>query len=266
MDAESVFQPVDPWPKPERSDCIFYHSITYPDGETVDAAWDIRGMFEGYIGNYPIAGKTLLDVGTASGFLAFHAEKAGATVTALEARTARELNHIPIRGLPYHDDRRAFIAAQGEHLRRLKNSYWYGWHKFSSKAETIYAPLAELPFLDRKFDVVLAGAILEHLPDPVTVIGDLARLAKEAVIIAYTPVADTDELVMKAALNWLIGTGPENSYTWWTLSRGLYTHVFRNLGFSVKFVDAYAIPTFSGSTATVTRPTIIARRQPRKGQ
>ena len=63
------------WPAPAKSDCTFYHSIDYPDGDSVTGVWDIRGKFEQYLGNYSLKGQTVLDVGTASGFIAFEAEK-----------------------------------------------------------------------------------------------------------------------------------------------------------------------------------------------
>jgi SAM-dependent methyltransferase len=255
------FTTVTPWPMPKKDDCLFYHSMTFPDGENIEAAWDVRGLFQDYIGHYPIRGKTLLDVGTATGFLSFEAEKAGAIVTSLDAATGRELNYIPIEGHQYHGNRPAFIEASNYNLKMLKNSYWYGWHKFASKAAVEYIPIADLPFWDRKFDVVLAGAIVEHLPDPVTMIGNIARLATEAVIIAFVPVNETDELTMIAGDNWA-GNTVDHSYTWWILSRGLYRKIFDNLGFSVEFVDSQAIPTFANQTEPVTRKTVIARRRP----
>lgn len=45
---------------------------------------------------------------------------------------------------------------------------------------------------ERKFDVIFAGAIVEHISDPVSAIGAFARLANEAVIISMTGVVDTD--------------------------------------------------------------------------
>ena len=69
------FSPVKPWPLPRKEDCLFYHSMTYPNGETVEGVWDLRGVFAQYIGNYPIKSKTVLDVGTATGFLAFESER-----------------------------------------------------------------------------------------------------------------------------------------------------------------------------------------------
>jgi hypothetical protein len=140
------FESVSPWPLPERDDCYFYHSITLTSGEEVEGFWDIRGMFEQYIGNYQLAGKTVLDVGTASGFLAFGAERAGATVTAIDASTAREFARIPFRLSDYHLNRSEFVTYTDDWLKRLKNSFWYAWHGQDSKVQVVYAPLADLPF------------------------------------------------------------------------------------------------------------------------
>src|SRR6185312_16889944 len=98
----------------------------------------------------------------------------------------------------YHRDREAWIKKYDvEHVRPLKKAFWYSWHKLNSSVEVIYAPLDELYLWDRKFDVVFAGAIIEHLSDPLSSIGTLARLANEAVIIASTNILDTDEQMMR---------------------------------------------------------------------
>lgn len=234
--------------------------MAFPDGEVIPAAWDIRGAFEGYIGGYPIAGKTLLDVGAASGFLTFEAERAGATVTSLEARSGADFTQVPHAASTYLTDRTAFVAETDEILRKLKNSYWYGWHKMNSRAEVVYAPLNDIATWDRRFDVVLAGAITEHLSDPVTAIGNLSVLAREAVIIAFDPVVDSDELTMTAGPNWN-ALGHRQDHTWYFLSRGLYRRVFGNLGFDTTFVDSYAIPLFAGAATPFRRTTVVAVRR-----
>jgi 2-polyprenyl-3-methyl-5-hydroxy-6-metoxy-1,4-benzoquinol methylase len=242
-----------PWPMPDQLDCVFYHSLTYPDGQSIDGAWDIRGIFQQYIGNYPIIGKTLLDVGTAGGFLAFEAERAGAKVTALDALRASEFGRIPYKGSLYDTDRRAHDEQTEAWFTRLKNGFWYSWHQYASSVEMVYAPLSRLPYWERKFDVVLAGAIFDHLSDPVKVIGDLAGLAREALIIAFTPVTDSKWQFMETVTDW---TNPAHNFTFWMLSRGLYERVFANLGFSVEIVSAKA----RTGGDEYTRPTIIARR------
>jgi hypothetical protein len=72
------------------------------------------------------------------------------------------------------------------------------------------------------FDVVVAGAIIEHLSDPATAIGHFAQIASEAVIIAFTPVVDSDRLLMETMNDW---ANPQFDYSWWAISRGLYRRV-----------------------------------------
>jgi SAM-dependent methyltransferase len=254
------FTPQRPWPLPECQPPLFYHSMDFPDGTSVRGHWDIRGRFAEYIGRYPISGKTVLDVGTATGFLAFSAEQAGARVTALEMRDAWEFTRVPHQGSPYQRDRADWVRSMHEHhLRPLKAGFWHAWHKFNSSVEVIYTPLDRLHAWDRTFDVVLAGAIIEHLSDPVSAIGILARLAREAVIIAFTNVVDTDELLMRPTEHGM--SNPAVDFEWWLLSRGLYRQVFENLGFTLNFAESTASYTpYEGFEEKHVRPTIIARR------
>ena len=254
MFSPDTFKPVAPWPLASPDACTFYHSMDCLDGTMVTGPWDIRGRFAEYIGHYPISGKTFLDVGTASGFLAFAAEQAGARVTALEGLHASEYCQIHFSGLGYHEDRAAHDAMMETWFATLKNSFWYGWHHNRSAVEAVYAPLAALPYWKRQFDVVLAGAILEHLSDPVTVVWSLTQLAREAVIIAFTPVVMDDAQTMVTANGW---ANPEHNYTWWIISSGLYRRMFDNVGFDMELVSATAL--LNGVEHV--RPTIIARRR-----
>jgi hypothetical protein len=244
---------------PSKKDCYFYHSITYPDGETVNGTWDIRGKFNGYIGNYPINGKTILDIGTASGFLAFSAEAAGGIVTALEAAHPIEFKRVPVKDTRYFDCRREWQNFVNEtHLVPLKNSWWYGWEKFGSNCKLVYGAIEELYYWDERFDVVLAGAIVEHISDPITAIGAMARIARDAVIIAFTEVSETDDLLMQP----IQGMDPDHDYLWWRLSRGLYRKLFGQLGFDVEFAEtAHAIANTLSGPVEFSRPSIIARRR-----
>jgi SAM-dependent methyltransferase len=253
MILQSDFDPAPYRPIPKFENCAFYHSLDFDDGSSVVGPWDIRGRFEQYIGNYPIAGKTMLDVGTATGFLTFAAEKAGAKVTALEGRSIAEYCQLHFSGLQYHEDRAAFVKQNEVWFETLKNGFWYCWHKMHSKAEVVYAPMTALPYWTRRFDVVLAGATLEHLSDPVSVIWSLTQLATEAVIIAFTPVIMDEAQFMATANDW---NDPKNNFTWWSLSLGLYRRIFANVGFEIELVFATAV----AGGVEHKRPTIIARR------
>ena len=256
-DTSTIFEPVEPWPLPQKDECRFYHDLDLPDGETITGVWDIRGRFDQYIGNVPLAGKSVLDVGTASGFLAFAAEQAGAVVTAAEAHDARDIRLLHFRDASYHRDRTSFLHEYEDSLLKLKNGFWYAWHRLDSSVEVVYAPIDAFPLWRRRFDVVIAGAIIEHLADPVSSICNMALLAEETLIIAFTPVEDTDEQLMRTANRW---DDPVYCYTWWTLSRGLYERILGNIGFSVEFVTATAVTQAGDQRVVAERPTIIARR------
>ncbi|SFI05287.1 hypothetical protein SAMN02799642_00550 [Methylobacterium brachiatum] len=234
--------------------------MEFPDGTSVKGSWTISD-FDQYIGNYDLNGKYVLDIGTASGYLAFNAEKAGADVTALDAASTHEFRHVPFaESLSYRDVRRFREVWNSENLIPIKNSWWYAWHKYNSRAKCVYAPMPELyEWPEQMFDVVMAGAIVEHLSEPVFAIGAWARLAREAVLIPFTDVVPEDDLLMRSI------TPLEDSrinYVWWHLSRGLYNKIFNNLGFDVHYTTAYAQHNDAvGGAEKATRPSIVAIRR-----
>src|SRR5713226_1761530 len=58
-----------------KEDCAFYHVCDLPGAGQVGHHWDLRDTIDDYLGRYKFSGKTVLDVGTASGFLTFEMEK-----------------------------------------------------------------------------------------------------------------------------------------------------------------------------------------------
>ncbi len=244
-----------PWPQPLLENCEFYHSFDLPRRGHVEGAWDLRGKFEEYVGGVDLKNRTVFDLGTASGFLAFSAEQAGASrVVAHDAAEMSDTERVPFKDGRYWINKREWSAQGKLGLDRVKNSFWYVHHAFNSKVQAHYGSIDGLLSVSDRFDVVVAGAIFEHLADPVTAIGACCRLSTDIVVIGFTPVHDSEEEFLKPAISW---DNAEADYVWYALSRGLYRRVFDNMGFSLEFVPC-AIE-FHGQR--IERSTIVARRR-----
>src|SRR6516165_11122315 len=61
----------------DPSTCYFYQSMEQPGFGLQRGEWDLRGRFDEYIGHVDLAGARVLDVGCASGYLSFSAERSG---------------------------------------------------------------------------------------------------------------------------------------------------------------------------------------------
>jgi hypothetical protein len=64
--------------------CIFYHTMDIPGYGHVQGDWDLRGHERQYLGNVDFAGKRVLEVGTASGYLPMYFQPDAKTVGSKE--------------------------------------------------------------------------------------------------------------------------------------------------------------------------------------
>ncbi len=145
----------------DREKCFFYHTIDLKDGTTIEGHWDLRGRYADYTGHVDLTGARVLDVGTASGFLSFSAEAAGAReVVSFDLDTAERQHLLPFHGTPYVTDHASWVRAQTAAFDTWKNAYWFTHQKLGSRARAIYGDVYDLPDGIGTFDVVILGAIL----------------------------------------------------------------------------------------------------------
>jgi 2-polyprenyl-3-methyl-5-hydroxy-6-metoxy-1,4-benzoquinol methylase len=79
-------------------ECFFYHTMDLPKFGLVHGHWDLRGRFEEYVGGVEVSGKSVLDIGTATGFLSFEAEKRGATrVLSFDMSDVKHQTFLPFK-------------------------------------------------------------------------------------------------------------------------------------------------------------------------
>ena len=84
-----------PWNVGSIADCEFYHTMDIPRIGVVRGQWDLRGGVDAYLGGVNLAGKRVLEVGPASGFLTTEMEKRGADVVALEVTDDPGWDFVP---------------------------------------------------------------------------------------------------------------------------------------------------------------------------
>lgn len=216
-------------------DCFFYHAMDLPGLGLVRAHWDLRGRFDDYIGGVDVSGKSVIDVGAATGFLSFEAEKHGASrVLSFDMSDPRQQTFLPFKNKLYSRDRERWVKEYGAEIEQWKNAYWLCHRLLKSKAEVYYGDIYELPAELGKFDVAIVGSVLEHLNDQITALASIARLTKETMVVV-SPLLDTDERIARFEA---LASNPAGDFTWWTYSLGVYREVFAMLGFQIAKVSS----------------------------
>ena len=238
-------------------DCYFYHTMDVPGFGLVRGHWDLRGRFEDYVGGVGVAGKSVLDVGAATGFLSFEAERLGASrVVSFDMGDVRQQAFVPFKDKLYYRDYESWVYYHTRTVEKWKNAYWLCHRRLGSRAEVYYGDIYALPAELGQFDVAIVGAVLEHLSDQVTALGSIARLTRERMVLV-TPLIQTDERVARFEPR---ADRPEQDFTWWTYSVGLYREVLAILGFRVERIT-YSNYYHEYEGRFEERPTVVAVRE-----
>src|SRR6266550_939138 len=216
------------------ADCFFYHTMDLPGLGQVRGQWDLRGRFNEYIGGVELDEKSVIDVGTATGFLSFEAEKNGAArVFSFDIADPRQQDFLPFKDKLYSRDPARWAKQYGAEVEQWKNAYWLCHRLLESKAEVYYGNIYELPQELGQFDVAIVGSVLEHLNDQITALASIARLTNETIVLV-SPLLQTDERIARFEA---LSGNPDAAFTWWTYSLGVYREVLGMLGFSIAKVS-----------------------------
>lgn len=208
--------------------CVFYHTIDLPNGDTVWGHVDLRGRERAYLGGIDLEGKTVLEVGPATGHLAFFMEQHGATVTCLELPHTEVGDLVPRIDLENWDQ---ILADRRRHLDQIVNGFWYCHGKLKSETQVIYGTVDDLIKAGATFDIVVLGGVLLHLRDLQLRLQQFASLTRQEIVITEQLMAPLDRSD-SAPIVWLAPSkGNEVWDHWWRFGPGYFSGYLPILGF-----------------------------------
>ncbi|RUL89106.1 class I SAM-dependent methyltransferase [Tautonia sociabilis] len=177
MDDAGVFE--RPRVVEEVADCHFYHVMDLPGIGTVGGEWDLRGRESAYLGGEPLAGRRVLELGTASGALCRYMDGQGAEVVGFDLGPEQRWDIVPFARF----DLEAMAEGSREHIRRLNNAWWLVHRRCGLRAKLVLGSVHRIPDAIGPVDVSTACAILLHLRDPFGALANAARLTRETMIV-----------------------------------------------------------------------------------
>jgi O-methyltransferase len=207
------------------ADCYFYHTMELPGHGVIEGRdWDLRGRVDEYLGNVDFAGQRVLEIGPASGFLAFEMEKRGADVISVEVTDEHGWDFVPYPNARLEE----VFAPRRIVMQQLKNSYWFSHAALQSKAKVHYGDAYDLPAALEEFDIAVMGAVLLHCRDPLRIVEQCGKRAKSLVIV------DKFHPDLEGAPVSRLAPTPENFlwHTWWHFSTQFFTQFLALMGFT----------------------------------
>lgn len=235
------------------ADCYFYHAMEIPGHGPVSGDWDLRGGEDDYLGHVSLAGRRVLEIGPASGFLTFHMEARGADVVAVELAPENDWDIVPLA----HLDLDRIRAERRVIMERLRNGFWFAHERLASKARVHYGSAYKLPSALGRFDLAVMGAVLLHTRDPLRVVQQCAGVADSLIVTDLR----FPELDGAPVAQFLPSSETDHWHTWWQLSPDLIVRFLDAIGFddiAVSFHDQRFVA--HGDEIRLPMFTVAARR------
>ena len=239
-----------PFAEPVRglalSDCYFYHATAIPGHGAVAGEWDLAPNIDAYLGRVPLAGRSVLDVGAATGFLSFHMEAAGARVTSYDLSDEQGWDIVPLSAIDAAEHARGRRA----HIRAINNGYWLCHEANRSAARMAHGTVYRIDPALGPVDVSVFGSILLHLRDPFLALHNAAQITAETMVVAdLLPLAGLHSMALSRLAGLFAGRAmrfkprwarPGPWETWWDLPPKLVREWLGVLGFERASVTAHA--------------------------
>lgn len=164
-------------PRLDLADLYFYHTIEIPGLGLMAGPWDLREGLEPYLGKFDYAGRTVLEIGPASGFVTAALEERGATIVAVDLPLTEEADKFPLsRDLPREP---GFYASR---LRGTRSSFWLVHRVLDLKALLIESNVDKLDPAVAGFDAAIICNVMQHRRDPISMLLNVSDRARTLVV------------------------------------------------------------------------------------
>jgi len=196
---------------------------------TVTGHWDLRGREAEYLGNISLRGKRVLEIGPASGCLTVFMESQGAEVMSLETSEDYPWEFFWNLTRDAPPDLASKVADHRKHMLAIRKGYTLCLSSFSSKAEVHLGSAYDLPNSVGDVDVAVIASVLLHCKDPLRIVEECARLARETVVVVEPYDA---RLGPGPCMSFLPSSNLHAWDTWWSFSPALFVRVLGSMGFT----------------------------------
>lgn len=195
----------------------WYHTIDLPDGTCTPGWFDTRAVPPHVPWPAELKGGRCLDVGTFDGFFAFEMEKRGASeVVAIDVDDPYKLDWA-------YDRRKWGPQNMAEWGSERGPGFAEAARLLGSSVKRVDRSVYDLdPENDGTFDVVLCGAVLLHLRDPVRALESMRGVCRGALVLVE---AVDPALELRARRVPSAQLGPEPDEWWRANSAGLHRMV-----------------------------------------
>jgi tRNA (mo5U34)-methyltransferase len=210
----------------ERRDIAWYHTIELGPGKVTPGFFDCRPVAAKVPWPGSLKGKRCLDVGTFDGYWAFEMERRGAAdVVALDLDDPARMDWPADVRETGPGRVRATGALRG-------NGFTIAHDALGSSVRRVDSSVYDVDPADLgTFDVVLVGAILLHLRDPVRALERLRAVTAGELVVAETIDAALQRLAPRAPAARFNGMGEEMQ--WWVPNVACLERMLRSSGFRV---------------------------------
>lgn len=250
--------------KVTEQDAAFYHTIDFGDGVLRKGAWDLRDHEQTYLGGCDVAGKRVLEVGPASGFLSAYLASKGADLVVFDLPLGSASELVPFSEI---DDMEEFASGGRRSVEQLRNSWWLTKRRLGFKASAVYADVYAPPSDLGRFDVAVFGSVLLHLSNPFRALQAFAAVTDSTIVVTDVVGAsslrpDSQNLYGAAHMIFAPSPLPNGIVHWWALSADAVRHMLHKLGFTECVVTTHSPKRMPSSPPLFT---VVARRAPKSG-